>query len=138
MAHAACALALIGDHETAVASGRQALRLAPHHPEWYVVMVGTALFAGRQYEEAITVIGTAPEANCSVSAVLAAAYALNGEPERGVFYRDTVHRHFRRMVARGNYPADRSCVEWLLDLDPFQVPADRAHYEEGLRKAGFE
>jgi hypothetical protein len=42
------------------------------------------------------------------------------------------------MVARGAYPSNRSCVDWLLDLDQFQNPADAAHYEEGLRKAGFE
>ena len=138
LANAACALALIGDHETAVEAGRRALRLAPHHPEWYVVMVGLALFAGRHYEEAVETISTAPEANCSIPAVLAAAYAHKGEPERGVYYKDTVLRHFRRMVARGAYPSNRSCVDWLLDLDPFQNPADAAHYEEGLRKAGFE
>lgn len=138
LANAACALALIGDHETAVEVGRRALRLAPHHPEWYVVMVGLALFAGRHYEEAVETISTAPEANCSISAVLAAAYAHLGEPERGVHYKDTVHRHFRRMVARGTYPSNRSCVDWLLDLDPFQNSADAAHYEEGLRKAGFK
>ena len=138
LAHAACALALIGDHETAVNAGRRALRLAPHHPEWYVVLVGLALFAGRHYEEAVETISTAPEANCSIPAVLAAAYAHKGEPERGAHYRDTVHRHFRSMVARGAYPSNRSCVDWLLDLDPFQNPADAAHYQEGLRKAGFE
>jgi len=138
LANAACALALIGDHETATQVGRRALWLAPHHPEWYVVMVGMALFAGRHYEEAIEVISTAPEANCSIPAVLAAAYAHNGEPERGIDYKDTVLRHFRRVIARGSYPSNRSCVEWLLDLDPFQNPADAAHYEDGLRKAGFE
>jgi DNA-binding SARP family transcriptional activator/TolB-like protein len=138
LANAACAIALMGDHETAVEAGRRALRLAPHHPEWYVVTIGLALFAGRQYEEAVETISTAPEANCSIPAVLAAAYALKGEPERGVYYKDTVLRHFRRMVARGAYPSNRSCVDWLLDLDPFQNPADAAHYEEGLRKAGFE
>ena len=73
LANAACALALMGDHEAAVEAGRRALRLAPHHPEWYVVMVGTALFAGRHYEEAVEIISTAPEANCSIPAVLAAA-----------------------------------------------------------------
>jgi DNA-binding SARP family transcriptional activator/TolB-like protein len=138
LAIAACALALIGDHGTAVEAGRRALRLAPHHPEWYVVMVGFALFAGRHYEEAIETMSIAPEANCSIPAVLAAAYAHKGEPERGVNYKDTVLRHFRHMVARGAYPSNRSCVEWLLDLDPFQYPADANHYEEGLRKAGFE
>ena len=137
LANAACAFALIGDHDSAMAAAHRALRLSPHHPEWYVVMAGLAFFAGRQYQEAVEIMSTAPEANCSIPAVLAAAYAHKGEPERGVHYKDTVLRHFRRMVARGAYPSDRSCVDWLLDLDPFQQEADAAHYEDGLRKAGF-
>jgi DNA-binding SARP family transcriptional activator/TolB-like protein len=138
LAHAAGALALIGDHETAVEAGRRALRLAPHHPEWYVVFVGTAFFASRNYEEAVQTISIAPEANCNISAVLAASYALMGMPERALHYKDTVYRHFRRMVDRGAYPSDRSCVDWLLDLDPYQRPEDARHYERGLRLAGFE
>lgn len=138
LAHAAGALALIGDHDTAVDVGRRALRLAPHYPEWYVVMVGNALFAAQQYQEAIETIATAPEANCNIPAVTAASYAYLGQPERGVQYKDTVYRHFRQMVARGAYPSDKTCVEWLLDLDPYQHPGDAEHYEQGLRKAGFE
>ena len=138
LASASCALALVGDHETAVEVGRRALRLSPHHPEWYAIMVGMALFAGHHYEEAIEIVSTAPEASCVSPALLAAAYAQKGEPERGVHYRETVLRHFRRMTARGGFPSSHSCVDWLLDLDPFQNPDDAAHYEEGLRKAGFE
>ena len=138
LANAACAFALIGESDAAVAAGRKAIRLAPHHPDWYVAMVGLALYAARHYEEAVEIISTAPEAVCSTPAVLAAAYAQLGEPERGAGYKDTVIRYFRRMVARGDYPSNKSCVDWLMDLDPFQRPDDAAHYEDGLRKAGFE
>jgi hypothetical protein len=31
-----------------------------------------------------------------------------------------------------------SCVDWLLAMDPFQLPSDVEHYADGLRKAGFE
>ena len=137
LANAACAFALIGDHESATAAGRRALRLAPHHPEWYVIMVGIALFAARHYAEAAELMQTAPEANCSTPAVLAATYAHMGRPELGLHYRDTVHRHYRRMVARGACPSNRSCVQWLLDLDPFRRAEDASHYEDGLRKAGL-
>ncbi len=46
-------MAWIGDHDLAVETGRNALRLAPHHPEWYAAFVGIALFAARLHEEAI-------------------------------------------------------------------------------------
>lgn len=137
LAHAAGGMALIGDHRRAVEAGERALRLAPFHPDWYVVMIGLAFLSSRRYAEAIEVVGTAPEASCTAPALLAAAHALNGSPERGAAYRDTVHRHFRRMVERGAIPASNSIVEWLLGLDPFQDPDDAEHYASGLRRAGF-
>jgi hypothetical protein len=36
------------------------------------------------------------------------------------------------------FPGDMSCIDWLLAMDPFQLPADVEHYADGLRKAGFE
>ena len=47
LAHTSAAMAWLGEHELAVAAGRDALRLAPHHPEWYAAFAGIALFAAR-------------------------------------------------------------------------------------------
>ena len=137
LAHAAVALALIGDHDLAVETGRSALRLAPHHPEWYAAFVGIALFAARLHEEAIATMAPAPEALCNTPAFIAAAYAHLGRIEQCAAHRDTVHRHHGRQLARGMFPGDMSCVDWLLAMDPFQLPADAEHYASGLRKAGF-
>ncbi|MCB1803913.1 MAG: hypothetical protein KDK04_11540 [Candidatus Competibacteraceae bacterium] len=138
LAHAAAGLALIGEHERAVDVGRKALRLAPHYPEWYAAFVGIALFAGRQYEEAVATMAPAPEALCNTPAFIAAAYAHLGQEHQGVYYRDTVRRHHHNQVARGLFPPQMSCLDWLLTLDPFQRPPDVEHYADGLRRAGFE
>jgi Flp pilus assembly protein TadD len=138
LAHAAVAMALIGDHDVAVAAGRSALRLAPHHPEWYAAFAGIALFAARLHEEAIATMAPAPEALCNTPAFIAAAYAHLGQTEACAAHRDTVYRHHRRQLARGMFPQGMSCIDWLLAMDPFQRGSDLAHYAEGLRKAGFE
>jgi DNA-binding SARP family transcriptional activator/Tfp pilus assembly protein PilF len=138
LAHAAVAMALIGDHEVAVAAGRSALRLAPHHPEWYAAFAGIALFTARLHEEALATMAPAPEALCNTPAFIAAACAHLGRVEECAAHRDTVHRHHRRQLARGMFPKEITCIDWLLAMDPFQRAADADHYAEGLRKAGFK
>ena len=49
--------------------------------------------------------------------------------------RETVHR---RQLARGRFPGEMSCIDWLLAMGSFQRPADLEHYRAGLRKAGFK
>lgn len=138
LAHVAAGMALLGEPELAVEAGRSALRLAPHHPEWYATFVGIALFGARLHEEAIETMAPAPEALCNTPAFMAAAYAHLGQPEQGATHRDTAHRHYRHQLARGEFPQGISCIEWLLAMDPFRRPADLEHYRDGLRKAGFE
>jgi tetratricopeptide (TPR) repeat protein len=137
LAHAAAALALIGEPELAVEAGRSALRLAPHHPEWYTAFAGIALFSAREHEEAIATMAPAPEALCNTPAFIAAAYAHLGRLDACPSHRETVYRHHRRQLTRGVFPKGTSCMEWLLAMDPFQRPADLEHYAEGLRRAGF-
>ena len=138
LAHAAAALAWLGEHELAVEAGRDALRLAPHHPEWYAAFAGIALFAARNYDEAIATMAPAPEALCNTPAFIAATYAHLGRAERAGPHRETVQRHHRRQLARGLFPAGMGCIDWLLAMDPFRLAADAEHYLAGLRKAGFE
>ena len=61
LAHAAVAMALVGDHGVAVEAGRRALRLAPHHPEWYAAFAGIALFSARLHEEALATMAPSPK-----------------------------------------------------------------------------
>jgi DNA-binding SARP family transcriptional activator len=137
LAHAAAAMALIGEPGLAVEAGRKALRLAPHHPEWYTAFAGIALFSAREHEEAIATMAPAPEALCNTPAFIAAAHAHLGRLEACPGHRETVYRHHRRQLARGLFPSGISCMDWLLAMDPFRRPADAEHYAEGLRRAGF-
>jgi DNA-binding SARP family transcriptional activator len=137
LAHAAAAMALIGEPGLAVEAGRSALRLAPHHPEWYAAFAGIALFSAREHEEAIATMAPAPEALCNTPAFIAAAYAHLGRLDACPSHRETVYRHHRRQLARGVFPTGTSCMDWLLAMDPFRRPADAEHYAEGLRSAGF-
>lgn len=138
LAHAAVAMALIGEHDLAVAAGRSALRLAPHHPEWHAAFVGIALFVARRHEEAIATLAPAPEALCNTPAFIAASYAHLGRVEQCDSHRETVYRHHRRQLARGMFARDMSCIDWQLAMDPFRLPSDVEHYAAGLRKADFE
>jgi DNA-binding SARP family transcriptional activator len=137
LAHISVGMALLGEHALAVETGRSALRLAPHHPEWHAAFAGEALFAARLYEEAIMTMAPAPEALCNTPAFIAASYAHLGQTERCFAHRDTVYRHHGRQQASGFFPVGMSCMEWLVAMDPFQQPGDLEHYVEGLRKAGF-
>ena len=128
LAHTSAAMAWLGEHEIAVAAGRDALRLAPHHPEWYAAFAGIALFAARIYDEAIETMAPAPEALCNTPAFIAASYAHLGRVDRTAAYRETVQRHHRRQLARGWFPEGTSCIDWLLALDPFRQAADAQHY----------
>jgi tetratricopeptide (TPR) repeat protein len=138
LAHVAFGMALVGEHGLAVETGQRALRLQPHHPDWYAGLVGIALFAARRHEEVIETMAAAPEGFCSAPAFVAAAHAHLGRARAGEPYRTTVYRHYRQRLSRGEFAAGTSCVDWLLGIDPFQLPADVEHYVEGLRRAGFE
>ncbi|MGH6921346.1 MAG: BTAD domain-containing putative transcriptional regulator, partial [Geminicoccaceae bacterium] len=99
LAHVAVGMALIGEHGLAVETGRSALRLAPHHPEWHAAFAGEALFAAGLYEEAIVTLAPAPEALCNTPAFIAASYAHLGQTEHCLAHRDTVYRHHGRQQA---------------------------------------
>jgi tetratricopeptide (TPR) repeat protein len=138
LAHVSFGMALVGEHRLAVETGRSALRLQPHHPDWYAGMVGIALFSARLHEEAIHTMAPAPEGFCSAPAFVAAAYAHLGRAHESTPYRTTVYRHYRNRLTRREFAEGTSCLTWLLGIDPFQLSADVDHYAEGLRKAGFE
>ena len=62
LSHAAWLLAMIGEPEEAIKFGEAALRLNPHHPDWYFVFLSTAMFTARRYPEAHAVRSRAPDA----------------------------------------------------------------------------
>jgi len=137
LAHAACGLAMLGEHEAAIECGTKALRLSPHHPDWYVSFAGFALMTGRRYQEAIAVMSEAPEAVCDTPSYIAVCYAHLGLVDESKQYVETLQRHYQRQLARGDYPADTTCIDWVLSMAPYRLDGDRQHFFEGLKIAGF-
>ena len=138
LAHAAICMALLGEHDTAVETGRRALYLAPHHPDWYVGFIGNALFSARLYEEAVEVMLQAPQAVCDTPAFLAASYAQLGRPKDCSPYLEVMHRHQMVQLGRGWFPEETSCIDWVLGMNPYRRPDDVNHLVQAMRKAGFE
>ena len=138
LAHASVCLAMLGEHEAAVETGRRALYLAPHRPEWYVGLIGNALFTGREYEEAIETMLQAPQALCDTPAFLAASYAQMGQAKDCRPYPEVMNRHQRVQLGRGWFPEETSCIDWVLGMNPYRQPSDVEHLVGALRKAGFD
>jgi TolB-like protein/class 3 adenylate cyclase len=62
LASAAYLFAALGEAEEGIRAGRAALLLNPHHPDWYLGFLATALFTARQYAEAMEIRQRAPTA----------------------------------------------------------------------------
>ncbi|HEX5938899.1 MAG TPA: BTAD domain-containing putative transcriptional regulator, partial [Dehalococcoidia bacterium] len=138
LAHASVCMALLGDHEIAVETGRRALYLAPHRPEWYVGLIGNSLFTARNYQEALEIMLQAPQALCDTPAFLAASYAQLGQAKDCQPYLEVMSRHQRVQLGRGWFPEETSCIDWVLGMNPYRRPEDVEHLVGALRKAGFE
>jgi TolB-like protein len=138
LAHASVCMAMLGDHDNALATGRRALHLAPHRPEWYIGLIGNALFTAQQYEEAIDTMRQAPQALCDTPAFLAASHAQLGQVKDSEPYRQVMYRHQRIQLGRGWFAEETSCIDWVLGMNPYRRPEDVEHLVGALRKAGFE
>jgi DNA-binding SARP family transcriptional activator/TolB-like protein len=138
LAHASICMALLGEHDLAVETGRRALYLAPHRPDWYIGLIGNSLFTARQYQEALETMLQAPQALCDTPAFLAASYAQLGQAKDCRPYLEVMNRHQRIQLGRGWFPEETSCIDWVLGMNPYRQPEDVEHLVPALRKAGFE
>ena len=105
---------------------KKAMRLNPHHPDWYDRVLGAAAYTARNYEEAIAVLKNVKHPTPNSRATLAASFAqLDRLEEASVEVEETL-----------KLDADAT-VEILSTRFPFVDPADDNHYREALRKAGL-
>jgi adenylate cyclase len=116
----------VGRTEEAIASVERAIRLNPRHPDWYLWNYGGALYFIGRYEDAVATLNRMPHHNLETRIILAMSYAQLGRMDE----------------------AKREIVE-VLKLDPdasirslderwnFQDASVRAHYQQGLRRAGL-
>jgi adenylate cyclase len=104
----------------------KAQRLNPAAPRWYAWNLGIALYLARRYDDAVAALRKARPLGDVAYRWLAAAYGQLGREEDA-----------RAAVAEYLKLTPDFTIARHLEMMPFQNPADREHYAEGLRKAGL-
>jgi TolB-like protein len=136
LAHAAYIFALVGEAEKGVQYGKAALRLNPHHADWYLALLATALFTLRDYPEALAARLRAPDVFID-SGFLGAA--LLAQMDRLAEAKSWAAKALAKLSGTSGGAlaiAEGRVVELLLHNNPFCRPEDREHFAEGMRKAG--
>ncbi|HTO65095.1 MAG TPA: adenylate/guanylate cyclase domain-containing protein [Bradyrhizobium sp.] len=136
LANAALLLAALGEPEEGVKLGKTALRLNPHHPDWYLGFLCIALFTARNYSEALAVRLRVPDAFIDSSFVAAAILAYLGRLDEAKRWADKAVARLAATPGGALAIAEGHVVELLLDNNPFCRQEDRDHFAEGMRKAG--
>ena len=118
-----------GEPEEALAAVDIALRLSPHDPQLFLWLAlrGSALYLLGRYQEAVAAAEESRSLRwfCRAPRVLAASYGQLG-----------MLAEARRAVAEllAREPAEKTIADVICR---FKRAADRAHYAQGLRKAGL-
>ena len=125
MSDMADAMAHSGQSEDAIALLEKAMRLNPFYPDQYLWHLGGAYYNIYRYEDAIRAIQSMQNPT-EGRRVLAAAYAQLGRLDEA---RDQAQKVLRA------HPGF-SIARWS-SVVPDRLPADVAHYAEGLKKSGL-
>ncbi|MFQ5984806.1 MAG: BTAD domain-containing putative transcriptional regulator [Alphaproteobacteria bacterium] len=138
-------LPLLGKHEEGIEMGEKAIRLNPYHPPWYLDFLGSAYYAARRYQEAITALEGARDALPDTAPWLAASYGQSGRLDDA---RALMTDYLGSAGAEPwwlNVPESTAEVEgdptgllrYMVYMYPFKNPGDLDHLLDGLRKAGL-
>jgi adenylate cyclase len=126
-AKAASFLSYAGRPEEAVASVKRAMRLNPHHPDWYWQELGLALYIGGHYTNAISAFNRVGNFVEFDYAYLAACCVALGEIEQA-------KSHVADLV---RMKPDAS-VRYYEKSQPYKNDADLERFLDALRKAGLK
>ena len=137
LAHASYIFALVGEAEKGVQLGRRALRLNPHHPDWYLGLLSTALFTLRDYAGALSARLRAPEAFVDSPFFSAAILAQMDHLDEAKSWAAKALARLSGTPGGALAIAEGRVVGLLLDNNPFCRREDREHFAEGMRKAGI-
>ena len=105
--------------------GKKAMRLNPHHPDWYRLNLGQAYFAAGDYDDAIATFRGMANQNEATRAFSAASYALLGRQDEA-----------QKEVAEALKLDPTTSLE-VWKKRPFKDKKDLNRFLEGLRKAGM-
>jgi adenylate cyclase len=135
LANASYLLAMYGDTSAGIACGESAARLNPRHPDWYPSFLSTTLFTARRYEDAFELRRKLPDYFIDSTFYGAAILAQLGRLDEA---RQWAQRAVERLSQRpgGARQAKKSCVQIMLENNPYRLPEDQQHFADALRKAG--
>jgi TolB-like protein/tetratricopeptide (TPR) repeat protein len=137
LAHGALCRAYLGEPEAAVALATRAMRLNPHHPDWYVAALAIPMYLCRRYEDVVRRLAAVPLAMVDQPAYLAAAHALLGDDARAAAARDRFSQEFVDKITFGRAPEPGEALRWIQHVNPFRRPEDTEHLIRGLLRARF-
>jgi TolB-like protein len=135
-ANAAYLCAAFGDPEAGIRAGERALRLNPHHPDWYLGFLCFALFTARRYPEALAVRQRAPHAFIDSPFFMAATLAHMDRLDEARHWAGIAVAGLAGTPAGATAVAKARVVELLVENNPYCRREDRDHFAEGLRRAG--
>ena len=135
LANASYLLAMYGDTATGIACGEAAAKLNPRHPDWYPSFLSTTLFTAHRYEDAFELRRKMPDYFIDSTFYGAAMLAQLGRLDEA---RQWAQRAVERLSQRpgGARQAKKSCVQIMLENNPYRRPEDQQHFADALRKAG--
>jgi len=129
--------AYLGQAEKGVALCRNAIRLNPYHPEWYVGSLAFALFFARRLDEAIEIGAAAPVAYVDQPALMASGFAHAGMIDQAQACAAMFLEEFKAKITFGREPEPGEPVRWVLHINPFMRQEDADYLTEGMAKAGL-
>lgn len=137
LAHLALGYAYLGEARRAIDLSRAARELHPVHPEWYLACSAMAHLVAREPEEAIALLGRAPDAFVDSRAVLAAACGQAGRIDEGRGHAARFLERFRSTIVRRPDAPPAAAVEWLFRINPLRRAEDREWFLDGLARVGL-
>lgn len=118
-----------GEFDKTIELADRAMTLNPHYPVWYLGLLGFAYFGKREYETTIEIskrcLARNPEFAGSYLGLIASLGHLGREEEA------------RAAVAEARKHFELRSPEEIFVAAPFADPGLRAHFVEGLRRAGL-
>ena len=130
-------MAFLGHPELGLNQAREAIRLNPTHPEYYLGYLAMIQFLAGEYESCITTIGQLERIPPETRAFLIAAYALSGRKEDAC-KAAKAFIHEIRMIWIGPSDADENdYIRWLCQIVPIKPKEDIKRFFDGLAQAGL-
>jgi TolB-like protein/tetratricopeptide (TPR) repeat protein len=137
LVHAALCRGYLGDPEASLALASKAIRLNPHHPDWYLAYLSLPLFLLERYPEALKLMARTLGATVDMRAFQTAAFALSGDFASASASLEKFLLDFREKIVFGRAPEPGEPLRWLMHINPFRRPEDAARLEKGVRLAGL-